>query len=53
MNTTYYTYFKESINSINSISVVYTPKPQCKGNGIKWFDDSKLIKKQNRRTKYE
>ena len=32
-----------------STSVVYTPKVNVSGGGIKWFDDSKLLKapKQN------
>jgi hypothetical protein len=29
----------------NSISTVYVPKPGCTKNTIKWYDDSKLIKK--------
>jgi hypothetical protein len=41
----FYAFFKETINKTNSISTVYVPKPGCTKNTIKWYDDSKLIKK--------
>lgn len=45
MNTTSNVYFRKNNELFNSVSTVYTPKSQCKKAEIKWFDDSKLIKK--------
>lgn len=45
MNTTSNAYFRKNNELFNSVAVVYTPKPQFKDNEIKWFDESKLIRK--------
>ena len=48
MNTTYiYTYTEKKYSGTNSVTIVRTPKPCFKktNTAIKWFDDSKLIKK--------
>lgn len=45
MNTTSYAYYDRNSNSINPVMVYYSPKPVFKKQDIKWFDDSKLIRK--------
>lgn len=45
MNTTSTAYFKKSDKSFTSTASVYIPKTEFAGSSIKWFDDSKLIRK--------
>lgn len=45
MNTTSYAYYDRNSNSINPVMVYYSPKQVFKKQDIKWFDDSKLIRK--------
>lgn len=45
MNTTSTAYFKKSDKLFTSTANVYIPKTEFVGSSIKWFDDSKLIRK--------
>ena len=45
MNTTSTAYFRKSDKLFISTASVYIPKTEVAGSSIKWFDDSKLIRK--------
>lgn len=45
MNTTSTAYFRKSDKLFTSTAGVYIPKTEFAGGSIKWFDDSKLIRK--------
>lgn len=46
MNTTSTAYFKKNDKLFTSTASVYIPKTEFAGSNIKWFDDSKLIRKK-------
>ena len=45
MNTTSTAYFRKSNKLFTSTASVYIPKTEFVGRSIKWFDESKLIRK--------
>ena len=45
MNTTSTACFRKSNKLFTSTASVYIPKTEFAGSSVKWFDDSKLIRK--------
>ena len=41
---------KRQVQEVQSVSksIIYQPKVKFNGKGIKWFDDSKLLKKSKK-----